>query len=108
MFLEAWQPCELRGRWTRQNEFAKGSFGGEETSQNADCRMQSAGMTSAGEIADCRMQMRSRPERSQDAARMQNAECECGCQGVMGAREENAKCRIQGEARGLRKCTSEK
>ena len=40
------------------------------------------------------------PERSQDAARMRNAECECGCQGVMGAREENAKCRIQIEAKG--------
>eukprot|EP00966_Prymnesium_polylepis_P086881 2010814-Prymnesium_polylepis.1 len=64
--------------------------------------------------------MWSRPERSEDATRMQNAECECGCQGVqnaececgcqgvMGAREENAACRIQSEAKGVRKCTSEK
>ena len=42
--------------WTGQNEFAKGSFGREETSQNADCRLLSASMTGAGEIADCRMQ----------------------------------------------------
>eukprot|EP00966_Prymnesium_polylepis_P157830 3647430-Prymnesium_polylepis.1 len=37
--LEAWQPGELPGRWPGQNEIAKGSFGREETSQNADCRL---------------------------------------------------------------------
>eukprot|EP00966_Prymnesium_polylepis_P115188 2662682-Prymnesium_polylepis.1 len=61
MLLEAWQPCQLQGRWTWQNEFAKGSFKGPQSSQIADCRLQSTGLTSAREISDFRLQIAQPP-----------------------------------------------
>eukprot|EP00966_Prymnesium_polylepis_P165900 3834774-Prymnesium_polylepis.1 len=62
-------------------------------------------MTGAGEIADCSRMQNVVPAReiSRDAARMQNAECECGCQGVMGATEriiQNAEFKVKPRGSG--------